>query len=72
MTRSQIIIELEIARKAQGLTYKELAYRCVMTPDTVRGALQGWRMPTLVSLLRICKVLGLAVTVAERQPFEMG
>ncbi len=72
MTRYQISTTLETARKERGMTYKALAYHVGLTPDTVRGILQGLREPTLDSLIRICHGLGLAVSVAERLPFEMG
>lgn len=72
MTRSQISTTLETARKERGMTYKELAYRVGLTPDNLRGILQGWQEPKLETLIRICNGLGLKVEVAERQPFEMG
>ncbi len=64
MTRFQICIELETARKARGLTYKDLAYKVGLTPDNLRGILQGTIEPKLETLIRICNGLGLKVTVS--------
>jgi len=72
MTRYQISTTLETARKERGLTYKELAYRVGLTPDNLRGILQGRIEPKLETLIRICHGVGLKVEVAERLPFEMG
>ena len=72
MTRYDICISLETARKERQMTYKALANNIGLTPDNLRGILQGWIEPKLETLIRICNGLGLTVTVADRLPFEMG
>ena len=70
MTRSQIISILEDARVSRGLTYKALAFRAGLTPDNLRGILQGWSEPKLDTLLRICSVLKIEVTAAPSADAE--
>ena len=70
MTRREICLVLENARKERGLTYKALGARIGMTPDNVRGILQGWQEPRLESLLLVCRGLGLEVAVVERDTLK--
>ena len=67
MTRREICFVLENARKERGLTYKALGARIGMTPDNVRGILQGWQEPRLGSLLLVCRGLGLEVAVVAKE-----
>jgi len=63
MTHEQIRLELEVTRQRLGWTYKELARRVALMPDNTRGILQGWIEPKLGTLLRLCKCLGLELTI---------
>ena len=58
-----ILGQLEQKRKNTGMTYKELAAKTGMMPDTVRGALQGWCKSDFYTIKRVARALGFDINV---------
>lgn len=54
---------LEAQRKAMGLTYKALAIKTGLMPNTVRGILQGWQSPKLETLRILADALDVELGV---------
>jgi transcriptional regulator with XRE-family HTH domain len=58
--KEQILNAFKEERKAQGLTYNELAKRAGMDEQSLCAIIQGKRdNPSLSTLMRICKGLGI-------------
>jgi len=57
---------LEAQRKAMGLTYKALAIKAGLKPDTVRGILQGWQSPKIETLRILADALDMELGVTAR------
>jgi DNA-binding XRE family transcriptional regulator len=64
----ETLMRVDDERARAGLTKAELARRLGANPATMRRLLSsGQRNPTLKTVLEICDVLGLEVTVAPRR-----
>lgn len=61
---------LAIARKARGITQKELAERCGLAEVTIRKYEAGERFPKAENLKRITKELGVKIVVIPEK--ELG
>lgn len=61
---------LAIARKARGITQKELAERCGLAEVTIRKYEMGRRFPNAETLKRITKELGVKIVVIPEK--ELG
>ena len=61
---------LAIARKARGITQKELAERCGLAEVTIRKYETGRRFPNAETLKRITKELGVKIVVIPEK--ELG
>ncbi len=57
---------MEAQRKAMGLTYKALAIKSGLMPNTVRGIMQGWQSPKIETLRVLAGALGIEVKVVAR------
>lgn len=62
----KITQELEERRKELGMTYKELAYQSGLRVDTVRGVLQGWQEPKLLTVIAIASSLELGIGLFDK------
>lgn len=58
-----VLSTLEAQRKAMGLTYKALAIKAGLKPDTVRGILQGWQSPKIETLRILADALDVELGV---------
>lgn len=58
--------KLKAARKAQGLTLKELAYSIDKEPQSIHRVEQGHSNPTYLYLLKVCE--GLKIDIHELLP----
>lgn len=63
----KITMELEKRRKELGMTYKELAIKSGLMPDTVRGIMQGWQSPKIETLRMLAGALGIEVKVVAKE-----
>jgi transcriptional regulator with XRE-family HTH domain len=61
-----VLSTLEAQRKAMGLTYKALAIKAGLMPDTVRGILQGWQSPKFETLRILADTLDVELGVTAR------
>lgn len=61
---------LAIARKAHGITQKELAKRCGLAEVTIRQYETGRRFPNAETLKRITKELGVKIVLIPEK--ELG
>ena len=62
----KITLELEKRRKELKMTYKALAIKSGLMPDTVRGIMQGWQSPKIETLRILAGALGIEVKVVAR------
>jgi len=62
----KITLELEKRRKELGMTYKALAIKSGLMPDTVRGIMQGWQSPKHETLCALADALGIEIEVVAR------
>ncbi len=60
---SPIIAEMIIRRKELGLNQRELAERCGVPQSTIARMESGAVTPKLDTLIKVCRVLGLRLTV---------
>ena len=63
MEVGDIMVMLSIARKARGITQKELAERCGLAEVTIRKYETGRRFPNAETLKRITKEQGVKIVV---------
>ena len=63
----KITLEPEERRKELGLTYKALAIKSGLMPDTVRGIMQGWQSPKIETLQILAGALGIKVKVVAKE-----
>src|SRR5438132_1279779 len=69
----ETLMRLDDERAETGLTKAELARRVGANPATMRRLLSsGQHNPTLKTLLEICDVLGMEITVAPKQASAKG
>lgn len=61
---------LAVARKARGITQKELAKRCELAEVTIRQYETGRRFPNAETLKRITKELGVKIVLIPEK--ELG
>lgn len=61
---------LAVARKARGITQKELAERCGLAEVTIRQYETGRRFPNAETLKRITKELGVKIVLIPEK--ELG
>lgn len=60
---SPIIAEMIIRRRELGLNQRELAERCGVPQSTIARMESGAVTPKLDTLIKVCRVLGLRLTV---------
>lgn len=58
---------LEAQRKSMGLTYKKVAIKSGLMPDTVRGIMQGWQSPKIETLRILAGALEIEVKVVAKE-----
>lgn len=63
MNRREFASALESRRKALGITYKDMAAATGITPDNIRGVVQGWQFPRKKNMDIIAGFLGYKVHV---------
>ena len=63
---NDVLSTMEAQRKATGLTYKALAIKSGLMPNTVRGIMQGWQSPKIETLRILAGALGIEVEVVAR------
>ena len=64
----QLGAKLAAARKARGLTLQELSQRCGLSPSFLSQVERGISAPSIVSLYRICRALGIPVPSVLPEP----
>ena len=62
---SPIIAEMIIRRRELGLNQRELAERCGVPQSTIARMESGAVTPKLDTLIKVCRVLGLRLTVGR-------
>ena len=63
--RQALGLKIRDAREALGLSRLNVAQEVGCTPETIRNIELGSTTPTAVRLVRICKAVGLEVTLEE-------